>query len=170
MAESIKRRDRANYYIPPPFIEEDPFPVWRYHWWSMASYWMDYFGGIPEAYESDRILTRDMLPGQPGRPSTCVCYRPTGVQPAPAGWRRTPGYMTITTMEPGFYRVGIVVPFVEQVRRERVLSRSGCVAKLFPDGPPSRAPALPSTPPSTVTVVSMRQWRKARLSAIDLNG
>lgn len=88
--------------------------------------WKDYWTGSMESLVSAGFATEDMFPGQPGRPSIAVSYRPVGGRTDnDAYWHFVPGFIRIHRLINGSFSIQITVSREEQrLRRDRSLSRA----------------------------------------------
>lgn len=134
---------RGNYYTPPAEIRAVPGVKVT----SGSHYRLDFYVGTADALAATGLITVDMLPGQPARPLSKACYRPTGDRPprpewvatwsdSPlCPWDRVPGHMEIfRNVNGSTFRIALVVSLEEQ-RRRRQLSEPRPPAGL--QGPPA---------------------------------
>jgi hypothetical protein len=79
----------------------------------------DRYRGTAQAIVASGLATPDMLPGQPGRGLTSVCYRPAGVVQDGRPWWRVPGYLRICRLADQTVVADIVISEEEQCAREQ---------------------------------------------------
>lgn len=89
--------------------------------------WKDYWTGSMDSLVAAGFATVDMFPGQPGRPSIAVTYRPLdGRTGNDAYWHMVPRYIAIQRLVNGNYSVQVTVS-----REEQALRRNRRVAQQF---------------------------------------
>jgi hypothetical protein len=115
LAPSTPRR-RGTYYKPAGEIRSVPGVVCR------QADVCDCYTGDAESLVAAGLASRDMFPGQPGRPAATAAYRPLLDKAELGGsWRDTPGYIEISRRPNGTFRVCLTVGYDEQKRRRQLL-------------------------------------------------
>ena len=99
------------YHAPPTRVLAVPDLLMDYR-----STEVDYYYGPADAVVASGLASMCQLPGRPGMPGGCVCYRPAGRERAGC-WRREHGYMKIVLRPTGDFRVMLNVNEEERHRR-----------------------------------------------------
>lgn len=85
---------------------------------------VDHYYGTMEQLVASGLASADMFPGQPGRPTTKVAYRPAGaIRGAGQPWHTVAGYMTIQRHVSGVFTISVTVAEAEQRRRAQERDR-----------------------------------------------
>lgn len=113
---------KGNYYTPQPLnLNVQGIRLIERAEWD----WKDYWTGSMESLVAAGFATQDMFPGQPGRPSSCVTYRPLGgMTGSDVWWHMVPRYIQIQRVSSGSFSIQVTVSREEQkLRKERRLNR-----------------------------------------------